>query len=453
MQREIDRELLVLQFEEPRLAADGVEPVGQRHREVGQRPQVVRRERHDPSADLLGFDSEFPRLRRLRVGTHEPCEQRLLDPGGPQLQELDVVGRGEQPGARFLGDRREKRRAAHVLPKNVPHLDRQRKRLARGLERAVAVGARAKPVVDERHHRKRGDQRQRKGKTPLQDGVPDAFERGSLARRDGGAVEPTVEIAQERVDRLVAIASRARSRLRDDCIEVRIDPFSACFSQLRRTRKQLLEHDAQRLREVVRRKRPGRAHGREFQQHEAKPEDVGARVERRPSRDERLGAHGRKRADRPGQTGQLRAFAAGCAHRARDAEVDHLRVRLAADHLHEDVRGLQVAVQDAQRMRGADRCAGLEEELDARAQREFRIAAILDDSAAADALHHHVGAAIGGDPVVVDARDVRMLERRERLSLRLNARREPRFGGVFEEKLDGDLALDRRLLLGKEHCG
>ncbi len=70
-------------------------------------------------------------------------------------------------------------------------------------------------------------------------------------------------------------------------------------------------------------------------------------------------------------------------------------------------------------VRVGDRFADMAEELEPFLQRRSVLRAVLGDGAPLDELHHHVGAAVGSDAAVVQARDARMLQPRQDLALGL----------------------------------
>ena len=107
---------------------------------------------------------------------------------------------------------------------------------------------------------------------------------------------------------------------------------------------------------------------------------------------------------------------------------------------HQDVGGLQVAVHDQVAVRVGDRLAHLREQRQALLERRAVLGAEGGDRPALHELHDHVGAAVGGDAAVVQARDARVLEARQDLALGLEAL-ELR-ARLELQQLDGDALLE-----------
>ena len=144
---------------------------------------------------------------------------------------------------------------------------------ARRVEDAVALVAGAPPLA----HRKRraGEHHcasERDGELAADEPPPRALEHRPVARRDLLAAQPTLEFRDERVDRRISLFGRAHGRLRDDRVEVGVDPL-ARSREPRRARQGLLEDDAQRLRELVERQHARRPHRRQLKQDEPEPGD------------------------------------------------------------------------------------------------------------------------------------------------------------------------------------
>ena len=92
----------------------------------------------------------------------------------------------------------------------------------------------------------------------------------------------------------------------------------------------------------------------------------------------------------------------------RDAEIEHLHEGRTADRVREEeVLGLQIAMDDAERMRLGERFARLDDVVHDVADRQRRL--LVDEGAqgrAAQELHHHVRCAVGERTDVDDACDV-----------------------------------------------
>ena len=136
--------------------------------------------------------------------------------------------------------------------------------------------------------------------------------------------------------------------------------------------------------------------------------------------------------------------------RLGDAEVDHLRVRLAVVGRDEDVRRLDVAVDETLRVGVLDGVADLGEELEPRLDGQLVAVAVLRDRRARDEVHHEVGPSRRRRPRVDDARDVRVVHHREGLALQLEARHDLLRVHSRLQELHRDPADDRLLLLGEE---
>ena len=149
-----------------------------------------------------------------------------------------------------------------------------------------------------------------------------------------------------------------------------------------------------------------------------------------------LGRHIERRADR--RAGARHAHA---ALHAGDAEVHDLHAPVIADH---QIGRLNVAMDHAHLMRIGDAVGGLRDNGEALldAERSAALAQHIVERAAAHQLHHHIELiAIGQERV--ERGDVRMIQTREALRLRLEAPDE--FGILRQlgaQRFDRDLALD-----------
>ena len=103
--------------------------------------------------------------------------------------------------------------------------------------------------------------------------------------------------------------------------------------------------------------------------------------------------------------------------RARHAEVDDLRDRAAVQAHHEQVRRLQVAVDDPLLMRVLDPVADREEELEALPCREPVLVAVRGDRIPGYELHHEERQPFVGRTRVEDLGDVRVRHARQGLAL------------------------------------
>jgi hypothetical protein len=104
-----------------------------------------------------------------------------------------------------------------------------------------------------------------------------------------------------------------------------------------------------------------------------------------------------------------------------DAEVDHFGDGRAVVDGDENVRGLEVAVNDALLMRVLNRLAHLHKKPEPRFRREPRFIAELGDAHTAHQFHHEVRPARWRRAAIEHLGDVRMVHQRQRLSLRFEA--------------------------------
>jgi hypothetical protein len=116
----------------------------------------------------------------------------------------------------------------------------------------------------------------------------------------------------------------------------------------------------------------------------------------------------------------------------------------------EDVRGLQVPVDDRPLVGVLDRIAGLEEEAQALPDVQSVPVAEGREGLTGDVLHGEEGAAIGGLPGLVEAGDPGVLEEHEDAALPLEPSQYLGAAELRPEDLEGDLFPDRLALEGEE---
>ena len=100
-----------------------------------------------------------------------------------------------------------------------------------------------------------------------------------------------------------------------------------------------------------------------------------------------------------------------------DAEIDDLGHRHAVVQRDQDVRRLDVAMDDPFLMRVLDRLADLDEQLEPLVRGEIVLVAVIGDLHAAHQFHDEVGPARFGRARVENFGDVRMIHQRQRLPL------------------------------------
>jgi hypothetical protein len=102
------------------------------------------------------------------------------------------------------------------------------------------------------------------------------------------------------------------------------------------------------------------------------------------------------------------------------AEVEELRRSVCRD---DDIRRLQIAMDDAGRVRGTKRFADVGGVLECRSQRHCAVTDHVCQRRPSDQLHHQ-SSVIADIDHVVERRDVWMIERRQRLRFAVKARQQ-----------------------------
>ena len=105
--------------------------------------------------------------------------------------------------------------------------------------------------------------------------------------------------------------------------------------------------------------------------------------------------------------------------RLGDAEINHLGHRHAVVQRDEDVRRLDVAMDDALLMRVLDGLANLDEQVEPFLGGEIVLVAVIGDADAAHQFHHEVRPARFGRARIQHLGDVGMIHHRQRLPFRL----------------------------------
>ena len=131
-----------------------------------------------------------------------------------------------------------------------------------------------------------------------------------------------------------------------------------------------------------------------------------------------------------------------------DAEVDDLW-RWRCHRRHNDVGRLEIAMNDAARVRMLYAVAHRDEEPDAIVDRHARSVAVVDDRRTVDVLHCKVGTAMLSHARVVHMGNIHMLHERERLLLGLKSSDRPRTVNARLEHLERNKPSHRLRLLGE----
>ncbi len=285
---------------------------------------------------------------------------------------------------------------------------------ARGLaRRAARLPRRAGDAGEEREeHGRRGGERE----PPPSQESPQHVRASARSRLHRLAAPVTSEVVGECARVGVARARLHAERLPDDRVEVAAQPLrrhgAGLSSGLARRRRRGVHQLLHGGREGHLAHLPRRPPREELVEHDAEGVDVRGRRDRAAG--ELLG-----RRVRGGEVECVRRLAvSGGLEDLRDAEVEELHAPVAGD---EDVRGLQVAVDDEVRVRERDRVADLAEQLEPPLER--RLVRITERAhvLALDVLHRHVRPAVGRDAAVGEPRDAGMLEARKDLALGLEA--------------------------------
>ncbi len=221
-------------------------------------------------------------------------------------------------------------------------------------------------------------------------------------RRHRAAIEQPFDVVGERAGRDIAPLGLGRDRLQHDVVQI-----AAKLAARHRRRR------GQHAGLVVRRDVAGRRAagsvvealaGDQLAEQHAEREDVGR------GRDRRAGAllgRGVGRRER----GHARLRLVIRVEQLGDAEVEQLDLAVGGD---EHVGRLEVAMHDQRAMRGFDRAADLQEQLQSRAQIEPAVACIVGDRYAFDQVERNVGEARFADAALDQPRDARMAKLRER---------------------------------------
>ena len=156
--------------------------------------------------------------------------------------------------------------------------------------------------------------------------------------------------------------------------------------------------------------------GQELVEQHAQAVDVATRVDVELVQLRLLGTHVFERADHRAEFGVQRLVGQWRAGRLGDAEVDHLGNRLAVVERDQDVRRLQVAVDDSLLVGVLHGLTDRDGQLESLAERQPALVAKPGDGDALDQLHDEVGPAVVGGAGVEDLGDVGVVHQGQRLA-------------------------------------
>ena len=400
--------------------------------------------------DHLGEEGVDHRARTLAVGLDAP-HRRGVAVDDPLLDREPDLGRRESGHDARL-EVRERKRLALAL-------ERTRERV-RGVATRLALGGREADRDGGRRRERHRDQADGRTQRPVpRDELPRAVPRVVGHRRDGAPVEPAAQVVGERGDGRIAFGGIAAHRPRGDPLEFarerrrerrpaierarggdRVARRIAAHAPGRRFAPSLADraqHRQSRARRAARVSEGG-ASGEDLEERRAEAVDIAPDIGVPALAVGLLGTHvGR----RPEQLAGLRQVLGGpvAEECLRDAEIDHLRLRpTGVVGRDQDVRGLEIAMDDALAVRVLHGVADPRDERDALAEPEPGAIAPLGDRAPFDELEHEVRAAARRRAAVEDPRDARMLHPRERLALAREARDDRRGVHPGLHELDGD---------------
>ncbi len=186
-------------------------------------------------------------------------------------------------------------------------------------------------------------------------------------------------------------------------------------------------------------------------------EDDPEGVDIAPRIDGALGPSGLFRAHVVGGTdplpfcGEQRLLVRAESDRLGDAEIDDLRYLLPVFDRHQDVAGLQVAVDDPFLVRMLNPAADGDEQLQPFFQAERMGVAVAAERRTFDVFHRDVGAARTALAGIEHPGDVRVAHQGQRLALGRKAGGHLQTARTGADQLERHGATDRVLLLGKEH--
>ena len=184
-------------------------------------------------------------------------------------------------------------------------------------------------------------------------------------------------------------------------------------------------------------------------QQDAQGIDVAADIDVRNGHPRLFRAHVLRRAEKLSLFSKDRLFRERLLQRLCQAEVDDFRCRLIVDHGDKDVRGLDVAVNDAFLMGVLDRLANREKEPQPLFQAELVRVAVGGDRLALDQFHDKVGTAVLCHTRVEDPGNVGVVHQRQGVPLGLEACQNLARVHARLEDLDCHATANGLLLIGK----
>ena len=321
----------------------------------------------------------------------------------------------------------------------------------------------------EQHHRRRDDP------TPVPARkLSQAVPRARRAGHHRFVVQVSPDVMRQAVGRLVAAVAFLGKRLHHDPVEFTLYRFAQLprlslaecgrgSSRLRRAdprarrRRVFLANHPENLihRGPFQPARFNRGRPRqELIEYYSQGINIGARVDVDGVEAGLFGGHVQRRAQHVTESGEQRVLAQlHAGGRFRHAEVDHLGHRLAVVAFHEDVRRLQVAVDDPLLVRVLNRRADELEQVEAVADAEPVRVAVFGERHAFDQFHDEKRRSRFRRARVQQLGDVRMIHERNRLPFRLESRQDqPRRSQLAVDQLDRDPALHGLALVGHPHA-
>ena len=275
--------------------------------------------------------------------------------------------------------------------------------------------------------------------------------RGVLARFERKAPEEALDLVGQVVDGRVAVLAILLERFQDDAIEL-----GRHFDLRHRARfggRPFLDEglDGVEGNVLERASADGDVAREDLVEDDAECIHVRARVDVGIAEASLFGAHVLERSDELGvermSTREGRIGTECLGH----SEVDDLGDRLTVLRGDEDVRRLQIAVQDPARVCMLDSATDLDEEPEPRVEVEAMPVAVGRDGRAVHELHREPRRAVGIGARIEHGGDVSVLESREGLALGFESAEHGAGVDSRADHLERDLSADRVFLRGPEH--